>query len=220
MRLLLVEDDRLIGRGVQESLRDEGYAVDWVRDGAEALEQAASGVHDLVILDLGLPRADGIEVLKRLRAQKNDLPVLIVSARDAPTSRVIGLDAGADDYLIKPFDLDELSARIRALLRRRSGRSDAVITHRGVSLNLATRHVSLNGADVILSAREFNLLHALLERPGAVLSREQLREKLYAWGDEVESNTIEVFVHSLRKRLGADYIVTVRGVGYAVMNET
>ena len=220
MRLLLVEDDRLIGRGVQESLRDEGYAVDWVRDGVAALEQAASGVHDLVILDLGLPRADGIEVLKRLRAQKNDLPVLIVSARDAPASRVIGLDAGADDYLIKPFDLDELSARIRALLRRRSGRADAVITHRGVTLNLATRHVTAHGTEVILSVREFNLLHALLERPGAVLSREQLREKLYAWGDEVESNTIEVFVHSLRKRLGADYIVTVRGVGYAVINET
>jgi two-component system response regulator QseB len=220
MRLLLVEDDRLIGRGVQESLRDEGYAVDWVRDGVAALEQAASGVHDLVILDLGLPRADGMEVLKRLRAHKNDLPVLIVSARDAPASRVLGLDAGADDYLIKPFDLDELSARIRALLRRRSGRADAVITHRGVALNLATRHVTLNGAAVILSAREFNLLHALLERPGAVLSREQIREKLYAWGDEVESNTIEVFVHSLRKRLGTDYIVTVRGVGYAVINET
>ena len=220
MRLLLVEDDRLIGRGVQESLRDEGYAIDWVRTGPDALEQAASGVHDLVILDLGLPGIDGIEVLKRLRARKDDVPILILSARDAPASRVTGLDAGADDYLVKPFDLNELSARIRALLRRRSGRSDAVILHRGVSLNPATRHVSLHGHDVTLPAREFHLLHALLERPGAVLSREQLREKLYAWGDEIESNTIEVFVHSLRKRLGADYIVTVRGVGYAVISET
>jgi two-component system response regulator QseB len=218
MRLLLVEDDRLIGRGVQESLRDEGYAVDWARDGAAALEQASTGVHDLVILDLGLPHTDGIEVLKRLRAQKNDIPVLIVSARDAPASRVAGLDTGADDYLVKPFDLDELSARIRALLRRRNGRADVVITHRGVSLNLATRQVTVNGQEVALGPREFNLLHALVERPGTVLSREQLREKLYAWGDEVESNTIEVFVHSLRKRLGADYIVTVRGVGYAVIS--
>jgi two-component system response regulator QseB len=220
MRLLLVEDDRLIGRGVQESLRDEGYAIDWVRTGPEALEQAASGVHDLVILDLGLPGLDGIEVLKRVRARKVDVPILILSARDAPSARVTGLDAGADDYLVKPFDLNELSARIRALLRRRNGRSDVVITHRGVALTPATRHVSVNGHDVTLPAREFHLLHALLERPGAVLSREQLREKLYAWGDEIESNTIEVFVHSLRKRLGADYIVTVRGVGYAVISET
>ncbi len=219
MRLLLVEDDRLIGRGVQESLRDEGYAVDWVRDGVAALEQAETGVHDLVILDLGLPRADGLEVLKRLRARKNDVPILIVSARDAPASRVTGLDAGADDYLIKPFDLDELSARIRALIRRRSGRVDALLSHRGVTLNLATRQVSVNGNEVTLPTREFNLLHALLERPGAVLSREQLREKLYAWGDEIESNTIEVFVHALRKRLGTEYIVTVRGVGYAVISE-
>ncbi len=218
MRLLLVEDDRLIGRGVQESLRDEGYAVDWVRDGITALNEAASGVHDLVILDLGLPGADGIEVLRRLRAQKNAVPILILSARDAPASRVTGLDAGADDYLVKPFDLNELSARIRALLRRRNGRADTVIVHRGVSLNLATHQVSVNGQELILPAREFHLLHALLERPGAVLSREQLREKLYAWGEEIESNTIEVFVHSLRKRLGADYIVTVRGVGYAVIS--
>ncbi len=158
-------------------------------------------------------------MLKRLRARKNDVPILIVSARDAPASRVTGLDAGADDYLIKPFDLDELSARIRALIRRRSGRVDALLTHRGVTLNLATRQVSVNGNEVTLPTREFNLLHALLERPGAVLSREQLREKLYAWGDEIESNTIEVFVHALRKRLGTEYIVTVRGVGYAVISE-
>ncbi len=217
MRLLLVEDDRLIGRGVQENLRDEGYAVDWVRDGLSALAHLRSGVHDLLILDLGLPQKDGLEVLRELRAQKREVPVLIVSARDAPFSRVLGLDAGADDYLVKPFDLDELSARVRALLRRRSGRVDPVLSHRGVALNLATRRASVNGRDLMLPAREFHLLHALLEHPGVVLSREQIREKLYAWGEAVESNTIEVFVHSLRKRLGADYIVTVRGVGYAVM---
>jgi two-component system response regulator QseB len=219
MRLLLVEDDRLIGRGVQETLRDEGYAVDWVRDGSAALEQATSGVHDLVILDLGLPGAEGMDVLRQLRAGRHDMPVLIVTARDDPRSRVAGLDTGADDYLVKPFDLDELCARIRALLRRRSGRSDPVLSHRGVSLNLATRKVTREGRDVPLTAREFHLLHALLERPGVVLSREQLREKLYAWGEEIESNTIEVFVHSLRKHLGADYIVTVRGVGYAAIVE-
>lgn len=220
MRLLLVEDDRLIGRGVQESLRDEGYAVDWLRDGALALKQCSETSYDLIILDLGLPGLDGIDLVKRLRAQKNDVPTLIVSARDAPVARVLGLDAGADDYLIKPFDLDELSARIRALLRRRGGRADDVIVHRGVSLNLTTHRVTIDGNESMLSAREFHLLHALLERPGAVLSRDQLREKLYAWGDEVESNTIEVFVHALRKRLGPDYIVTVRGVGYAVISES
>jgi DNA-binding response OmpR family regulator len=174
-------------------------------------------VHDLVILDLGLPRREGLAVLRDLRAAKNDIPVLIVTAREAPADRVTGLDSGADDYLVKPFDLDELSARIRALLRRRAGRSDPVITHRGVTMNLATRRVTYNDQEIALTAREFFLLHALLERPGAVLSRDQLLDKLYAWGDEVESNTIEVYVHTLRKRLGADFIVTVRGVGYAVV---
>jgi len=217
MRLLLVEDDRLIGRGVQDVLQDEGYAVDWVRDGKSALEQVATGVHDLVILDLGLPQMDGMDVLREVRARKSKIAVLILSARDAPTSRVAGLDAGADDYLVKPFDLNELSARIRALLRRRSGRADSVISHRGVVLNPVTYRVTVGGQDISLPAREFHLLHALLESPGAVLSRDQLREKLYSWGEEIESNTIEVFVHSLRKRLGADYIITVRGVGYAVM---
>lgn len=217
MRLLLVEDDRLIGRGVQETLRDEGYAVDWVRDGTAALAQVATGVHDLVILDLGLPGTDGIEVLRQVRSARNPVPVLIVSARDAPASRVIGLDTGADDYLVKPFDLDELSARIRALLRRRNRPADPVLSHRGVSLDLATRRVTRDGQEISLTAREFHLLHALIERPGTVLSREQLREKLYSWGEEVESNTIEVFVHSLRKQLGSDFIVTVRGFGYAAI---
>jgi len=217
MRLLLIEDDRLIGRGVYETLRDEGYAVDWARDGESGLAQAVTGVHDLVILDLGLPQRDGVDILRRLRAGGHGVPVLIVTARDAPRDRVAGLDLGADDYLVKPFDLDELSARIRALLRRRAGRVDPVLEHHGVSMNLVTRRVSLQGREINLSAREFSVLHALLERPGSVLSRDQLRDKIYAWGDEVESNTIEVYVHALRKHLGAQYIVTVRGVGYAVV---
>ncbi len=182
-----------------------------------ALAQVATGVHDLVILDLGLPGTDGIEVLRQVRSARNPVPVLIVSARDAPASRVIGLDTGADDYLVKPFDLDELSARIRALLRRRNRPADPVLSHRGVSLDLATRRVTRDGQEISLTAREFHLLHALIERPGTVLSREQLREKLYSWGEEVESNTIEVFVHSLRKQLGSDFIVTVRGFGYAAI---
>ncbi|HET8709884.1 MAG TPA: response regulator transcription factor [Spongiibacteraceae bacterium] len=218
MRLLLVEDDRLIGRGVYETLRDEGYAVDWVRDGNAAEAQLKTRVHDLVILDLGLPGQEGLSILRKLRAEHNDIAVLIVTAREAPSDRVLGLDSGADDYLTKPFDLDELSARIRALLRRRAGRADPVIMHRDVSMNLATHHVEMNGLDIALTTREFALLRALLERPGAILSREQLKEKLYAWGHEVESNTVEVYVHSLRKRLGADFIVTVRGVGYTVVS--
>jgi DNA-binding response OmpR family regulator len=217
MRLLLVEDDRLIGRGVYETLRDEGYAVDWVRDGNAAEVQLKTRVHDLVILDLGLPGQEGLSVLRKLRAEHNDIAVLIVTAREAPADRVLGLDSGADDYLTKPFDLDELGARIRALLRRRAGRSEPIIAHRGVRMNLTTHRVDLNGRDIPLTAREFFLLHALLERPGAILAREQLKEKLYAWGHEVESNTIEVYVHGLRKRLGADFIVTVRGVGYTVI---
>lgn len=214
MRLLLVEDDLLIGGGVDETLRDEGYAVDWVRDGNAAEAQLKTRVHDLMILDLGLPKQDGLSILRKLRASHNDIPVLIVTARESPADRVLGLDSGADDYLTKPFNLNELGARIRALLRRRAGRTDPIISHRGVSLNVATHRVSLNGQDIAMTAREFFVLHALLERPGAVLSRGQLMEKLYAWGDEVESNTIEVYVHMLRKRLGADFIVTVRGVGY------
>ena len=214
MRLLLVEDDALIGRGVADALSDEGYAVDWVRDGAAGLAQLATGVHDLVILDLGLPERDGLSVLREARARSIALPVLVLTARDAPSDRVLGLDGGADDYLVKPFDLDELAARIRALLRRRVGRSDPIISHRGVTLNPSTHQVQLNGRPVTLQPREFYLLLAMIERPGAVLSREQLREKLYGWGDNVESNTIEVYVHALRKKLGADYIRTVRGVGY------
>ena len=216
MRLLLAEDDLLIGRGVVAALREEGYAVDLVRDGEAVLGEVATGVHDLLILDLGLPGRDGLSVLRELRAQQVALPVLVLTARDAPRDRVHGLDSGADDYLVKPFDLDELAARIRVLLRRRVGRSEPSISHRGVTLNPSTHQVRLNGDAVSLQPREFYLLWALIERPGVVLSREQLREKLYGWGDSVESNTIEVYVHALRKKLGADFIRTVRGVGYCV----
>ena len=206
----------MIGRGVSQTLRDQGYAVDWVRDGVAARLQIASGVHDLAILDLGLPQLDGLVVLREARNQQHGLPVLVLTARDAPSDRVRGLDAGADDYLIKPFDLDELAARIRALLRRRVGRVDPIIRHRGISLNPSTHQVQLNSEPVELQPREFHLLLALLERPGAVLSREQLRDKLYGWGDAVESNTIDVHVHSLRKKISVDCIRTVRGVGYCV----
>src|ERR1700754_3170528 len=183
MRLLLVEDDAMIGEALRTGLRRDGFAVDWVRDGDSAEQVLRTEPFDLVLLDLGLPRKDGLQLLKSLRARNEMLPVLIITARDAVSDRVQGLDAGADDYLVKPFDLDELAARIRALLRRRSGRADPVISHRGVALNPTTRRVTRNGQDVTLTAREFHLLHALLERPGAVLSREQLRDKLYAWGE-------------------------------------
>jgi len=216
MRLLLVEDDAMIGRAVAQALRAEHYALDWVRDGAEAEAALAAGVYDLMLLDLGLPKRDGLDVLARLRRRGVELPVLIMTARDAVENRVAGLDAGADDYLPKPFDLDELSARIRALLRRRHGHAEPLLKHLGVSLNPATRAVLRDGAPVSLTGREYALLHALLERPGAVLARERILDTLYGWGEEVESNTLDVYVHSLRRKLGAEFIVTVRGVGYSL----
>lgn len=216
MRVLLVEDDSMIGVSVREGLRQDGFAVDWVRDGAAAETALACETYDLVILDLGLPRKSGLEVLKGLRARGTGVPVLITTARDAVADRVAGLDAGADDYLVKPFDLDELAARIRALLRRQAGRPEPLIRLGSVTLNPATRVVLRDEAPVSLSAREFALLLALAERPGAVLSRAQLEEKLYGWGEEVGSNTIEVYIHALRKKLGASLIHNVRGVGYTV----
>lgn len=216
MRLLLVEDDPMIGASVQSGLRQEGHSVDWVRDGAAAELAMANGVHELVLLDLGLPRKSGLEMLVNLRRKGITVPVLVITARDSVADRVKGLDAGADDYLVKPFDLDELSARIRALMRRQSGRASPVIEHGALSLNPATHEVFLNGSPVNLSGREFTLLHALMEQPGVPLSRAQLEERIYGWDEEVESNTVEVYIHSLRRKLGSEWIRNVRGVGYRV----
>lgn len=216
MRLLLVEDDPMIGDSIEGGLLVENYAVDWVRDGAGAELALAAQVYDLVLLDLGLPRKQGMDVLRSLRARGLDVPVLIVTARDSTADRVSGLDAGADDYLVKPFDLDELLARIRALLRRRVSRTSSVIRHGRVELNFATHEASLDGEAVTLSAREFAVLRALLDEPGTVVKKSALEEKLYGWNAEVESNTIDVYVHHLRRKFGQGFIQTVRGVGYKV----
>lgn len=216
MKLLLVEDDPMVGEAVHTALKRRGETVDWVRDGDLAETALRTADFDAVVLDLGLPRRSGLEILRALRNRQNQVPVLIVTARDAVDDRVAGLDAGADDYLIKPFDIDELSARLRALLRRHAGRSSPLIEHGGVTLNPATHEVLLQGNPVSLSSREFALLSALLERPGAVLSRGQLEQRLYGWGEEVESNAVEVFLHRLRRKLGSEFIQNVRGVGYRV----
>ena len=219
MRLLLVEDDAMIGEAVLQVLRAEHYAVDWVRDGVMADAALHSEQYDLVLLDLGLPKRGGLEVLRALRARRAHVPVLIATARDAVSDRIAGLDAGADDYVLKPYDIDELLARIRALLRRSAGRGEPVFAHKGVSLNPATREAVLHGQPVLLSAREWAVLEALIARPGAVLSRAQLEEKLFSWKDDVSSNAVEVYVHGLRKKLGNDFIQNVRGLGYVVPRE-
>jgi len=216
MRLLLVEDDPMIGASVQRGLKQEGYTVDWVRDGAAAELAVADGVHELILLDLGLPRKSGLELLAALRRKGVATPVLVITARDSVADRVKGLDAGADDYLVKPFDLDELSARVRALLRRQGGRAAPVIEAGPLSLDPATHAVTLDGLPVALSRREFALLHALMKQPGVPLSRAQLEESLYGWDEEIESNAVEVYIHSLRRKLGAERIRNVRGVGYMV----
>jgi len=216
MRLLLVEDDPMIGASVHSGLRQDGYTVDWVRDGAAAELAIANGVYELILLDLGLPRKSGLELLATLRRKRIALPVLVITARDSVADRVKGLDAGADDYLVKPFDLDELSARIRALLRRQAGRASPLIENGALQLNPASHEVFLNGAPVSLSGREFALLHALLEQPGVPLSRAKLEERLYGWDEEIESNTVEVYIHALRRKLGAEWIRNIRGVGYLV----
>ncbi len=209
----------MIAEGVRKALRGDGFAVDWVEDGDAAITAVTGESYDLLLLDLGLPRKDGLDVLRTLRARGLALPVLILTARDAVADRVKGLDAGADDYLIKPFDLDELGARMRALIRRQSGRSDSVIRYGAITLDPASHQVTQDGAPVALSAREFALLEALLARPGAVLSKNQLEEKMYGWGEEIGSNTVEVYIHALRKKLGADLIRNVRGLGYMIAKE-
>jgi len=216
MRLLLVEDDLMVGEAVRKGLHLDGFAVDWVQDGRAAEIAVEQEDYALMLLDLGLPKKNGLDVLKSVRAHGSRIPVLILTARDAVSDRVAGLDAGADDYLIKPFDLEELAARIRALLRRQSGRADPLIALGQLTLNPATHEVLLQGRQINLSAREFALLRALLDRPGAVLSRAQLEEKLYGWDDSIESNAVEVYIHALRKKLGSDFIKNVRGIGYMV----
>jgi two-component system response regulator QseB len=220
MRLLLVEDDAMIGAAAQKGLRLEGHAVDWVRDGREAELAIANGVYDMALLDLGLPRKDGLSVLRTVRSRGNDMPILIITARDAVSDRVAGLDAGADDYLVKPFDLDELAARVRALARRRSGRTQSATRIGALEIDATTRQVRWKDRDVALSAREYALLEALADRPGAYLTRAQLEERLYGWGQEVGSNAVEVHIHALRRKLDPALIRTVRGMGYTLARDT
>ena len=219
MRILLVEDDPLLGDGLRAGLRQLGFHVDWVRDGAAAEREVRSGVYAATVLDLGLPLKDGMEVLAGLRAAGLALPVLVLTARDAVTDRVRGLDAGADDYVLKPVDLHELAARLRALVRRAHGQPQECLTAQDVVLDPAARTVRRAGVPVVLAGREFDLLHVLMLNAGRVLSREQLEQHLYSWGREVESNAIEVHIHHLRRKLGAALIQTVRGVGYTLLRE-
>jgi two-component system response regulator QseB len=216
LRVLLAEDDAMIGASVRRGLSQDGFTVDWVEDGRAAELALAERVHDAVLLDLGLPRKSGLEVLSAMRRGGDTRPVLIMTARDAIADRVAGLDAGADDYVVKPFDLTELAARLRALSRRRAGRADPILAYGAIELDPASHETRVRGQPVSLSAREFALLQALLARPGAVLSRAQLEAKLYGWSDSVESNAVEVHIHALRKKLGADLIRNVRGVGWMV----
>ena len=214
MRLLLVEDDSLLGDGIRAGLMLATYAVDWVQDGKMALHAMVDHNYDACILDLGLPGKDGLSVLREMRGRGDTTPVLILTARDAPEDKIAGLDHGADDYLTKPFDLGELQARIRALLRRAGGKAQPVLEHRGVCLDPAKKRVTFQGNEIQLSGREYALLHALMSHPGHIRSRSQLEESLYAWGDETGSNTVEVYIHHLRKKFGPDFIRTVRGLGY------
>ncbi|OCB01284.1 DNA-binding response regulator [Acidithiobacillus ferrivorans] len=219
MRILLVEDDRMIGEAITVALRDAAYAVDWVRDGESALRAIGNQEHQAVLLDLGLPKLDGRALLRKLRAAGSTLPVIIITARDALADRVDGLDLGADDYLVKPFAMDELLARLRAIIRRQGGQATPVLSNGLLQLNLSTREVQYGDAQVLLTAREFALLQALLLRPGAILSRAQLEERLYGWNEAVESNTIDFLIHGIRKKLGAEVIKNVRGAGWMVARQ-
>ena len=216
MRILLAEDDKALGEGIRTALKPEGYTVDWVQDGASALHALSHETFELCVLDLGLPRLDGLEVLRSLRAAGNPLPVLVLTARDATSDRIAGLDAGADDYLVKPFDVAELKARLRALLRRSFGRVQSALEYRGIRLEPDTQLVTFRGEPLNLPRKEFLLLHELLAQPGRVLTRDRLQQVLYGWDDEVESNALEVHVHHLRKKFFPELIRTVRGVGYLV----
>ena len=214
MRILMVEDDGLLGDGIRAGLKLANYAVDWVRDGEAARRALLDHAYQACVLDLGLPKRDGLSVLKELRQRGEHLPVLILTARDSSADKIAGLDAGADDYLTKPFDLPELQARLRALIRRSGGAATPTLAHAGVVLEPASKRVTRDGQPVTLSAREYTLLHDLLSHKNHIRTRSQLEESLYAWGEETGSNTVEVYVHHLRKKLGADFIRTVRGLGY------
>jgi len=214
MRILVIEDDRLLGDALQAGLMQRGFAVDWVQDGAQGDTALKAETYAAVVLDLGLPKLSGLELLRRQRAAGNAVPVLILTARDAVDDRVKGLDSGADDYVVKPFDLDELAARLRALTRRVRGEASALLRVNGVELDPAEHRVRYQGKPVELTAREFALLHELMLNVGRVLSRQQLEQRLYAWGEEIESNAIEVHVHHLRRKLAPQLVRTVRGVGY------
>ncbi|MFZ2973953.1 MAG: response regulator transcription factor [Ferribacterium limneticum] len=216
MRILLVEDDPELGDGLTVGLRQAGFAVDWLRDGNSADQALQSESFDLVVLDLGLPRLSGMDVLNRARGRGLTVPILILTARDATGDKVSGLDAGADDYLVKPIDLDELSARIRALTRRSAGRAAPLLTHGELAVDLAAHRVTLAGEEIELSSREYSLLQMLLENAGRVLTRTQLEQSVYGWRDEPDSNALEVHIHHLRKKLGSDLIRTLRGVGYTI----
>jgi two-component system OmpR family response regulator len=216
MRVLLVEDDQMLGSAVLQALHDAAYAADWVRDGATASLALETDDYELVLLDLGLPRRDGIDVLRRLRAHGGATPVLVITARDSVDQRIEGLDVGADDYLGKPFAVSELLARLRALARRSAGASSSTLTNGIVTLELATKLATTAGIAHALSQREFALLQALMLRPGAILSRSQLEQTIYGWGEEVESNAVDVIIHGLRRKLGARRIRNVRGLGWRV----
>ncbi|AUC93047.1 DNA-binding response regulator [Bradyrhizobium sp. SK17] len=216
MRVLLVEDDRMIGAAVVEALRDAAYAVDWVRDGDLAVEASRSETYDIALLDLGLPVTDGLDVLRTIRTDSTRLPVIILTARDALSDRIRGLDLGADDYLVKPFEVAELLARMRAVLRREGSGAPPVLTNGELHLDPATREATYSGERAVLSAREFALLQALLNRPGTILSRAELERQIYGWSEEVESNAVEFLIHAVRRKLGASVIRNVRGVGWMV----
>ncbi|MBB3018050.1 DNA-binding response OmpR family regulator [Microvirga lupini] len=217
MRVLLVEDDPLIGRSLARAFEGSGAAIDWTRSGGDALSALRANRYSAVLLDLGLPDKAGLDVLKEMRRSKDETPVLIVTARDDVDIRVAGLDLGADDFIVKPFDFDELSARIRAVVRRHAGHPTSQIRSSEIVLDLAAHEASYKGITQLLPAREFALLQALLERPGAILSRKQLEDALYGWGDEVESNAVDVLIHYIRRKFGNDIIRNVRGVGWMVV---
>lgn len=216
MRVLLVEDDPMIGQAVELALKDTSYAVDWVKDGQIAIDAMVGQEYNVILLDLGLPKKDGVAVLRAIRAKGNTVPVLIITARDALEARIQGLDDGADDYVLKPFEMTELLARMRAVARRKGGNASPILTNGVLTLDPATHEAAINGSSCLLSGREFSLLQALLIRPGAILSRRELEDRIYGWGEEVESNAVEFLIHSLRKKLGTDAIKNVRGAGWLV----